>query len=215
MVLSWKIRNARPWMAATALALMLGSTEAGAEPLNLTIGNLLESTGPLSELGPTSEKAMNLSAQVANKAAKDAGVPATVTLVAADSQGDPQAALSAARTLIDKGASCLVGTAKKPVSISILNGITMQRKITLWPTATSTRLRKVNDDHTIFRTVPADDLQAKALSDTNYLGRIHALWTLDGMNVLDKKTVLESLQNENPKVRATAIRLSEPLLKTT
>jgi ABC-type branched-subunit amino acid transport system substrate-binding protein len=163
MVLSWKIRNARPWMAATALALILGSTAAGAEPINLTIGNILESTGPLSELGPTSEKAMNLSVQVANKAAKDAGVQATVTLVAADSQGDPQAALSAARTLIDKGASCLVGPATTPESISILNGITMQRKITLWPTATSTRLRKVNDDHTIYRTVPADDLQAKAL----------------------------------------------------
>ena len=128
MVLSWKIRNARPWMAATALALILGSTAAGAEPINLTIGNILESTGPLSELGPTSEKAMNLSVQVANKAAKDAGVPATVTLVAADSQGDPQAALSAARTLVDKGASCLIGPSTTPESIAILNGLTMQKQ---------------------------------------------------------------------------------------
>src|SRR5262245_32403526 len=158
-----KVRNAWPWMAVTAFALLVGSSEAGAKPLNLTIGNLLESTGPLSEIGPTSEKAMNLSVQVANQAAKDAGVKAKVSLVSADSQGDPQAALSAARTLIDKGASCIVGPGTTPESISVLNGITMQRKITLWPTATSTRLRKVNDDHTIYRTVPADDLQAKAL----------------------------------------------------
>jgi len=163
MRLPWKVRSLWPWMAITALALAVGAPEAGAKPLNLTIGSLLESTGPLSEIGPPSEKAMNLSVQAANKAAKDAGVEATVTLVSADSQGDPLAALSAARTLIDKGASCIVGPGTTPESISILNGITMQRKITLWPTATSTRLRKVNDDHTIYRTVPADDLQAKAL----------------------------------------------------
>ena len=79
-----------------------------------------------------------------------------------------------------------------------------------WWRDTAQRLLVENNNPSV---IP--ELQAKALSDTNYLGRIHALWTLDGMNVLDKKTVLESLQNENPKVRATAIRLSEPLLKTT
>jgi branched-chain amino acid transport system substrate-binding protein len=163
MSLLRKVRTGWPWMAATVFALTIGTTEAGAKPLDLIIGNLLESTGPLSEIGPTSEKAMNLSVQAANQAAKEAGVEATATLVSADSQGDPQAALSAARTLIDKGASCIVGPGTTPESISVLNGITMQRKITLWPTATSTRLRKVNDDHTIYRTVPADDLQAKAL----------------------------------------------------
>jgi ABC-type branched-subunit amino acid transport system substrate-binding protein len=163
MSLTRNVRSVWPWMALTAFALMVCSSEAGAKPLDLTIGNLLESTGPLSEIGPPSEKAMNLSVQAANQAAKDAGVEAKVTLVSADSQGDPQAALSAARTLIDKGASCIIGPGTTPESISVLNGITMQRKITLWPTATSTRLRKVNDDHTIYRTVPADDLQAKAL----------------------------------------------------
>ncbi|MDB6109790.1 MAG: dehydrogenase [Pedosphaera sp.] len=79
-----------------------------------------------------------------------------------------------------------------------------------WWRDTAQRLLVENNNPSV---IP--ELQAKALSDTNYLGRIHALWTLDGMNVLDKKTVLESLQHENPKVRATAIRLSEPLLKTT
>jgi branched-chain amino acid transport system substrate-binding protein len=160
-------------MAATVFALTVGTAQAGAKPLDLIIGNLLESTGPLSEIGPTSEKAMNLSVQAANQAAKEAGVAATATLVSADSQGDPQAALSAARTLIDKGASCIIGPGTTPESISVLNGITMQRKITLWPTATSTRLRKVNDDHTIYRTVPADDLQAKALvlAIANHVGK--------------------------------------------
>jgi branched-chain amino acid transport system substrate-binding protein len=136
---------------------------ANAASLDLTVGALLESTGPLSELGPAAEKAIKLAVDAANKAAKDAGYAATVSVTSADSQGDPQAALSAARTLVDKNAACIVGPATTPESISVLNGITMQRKISLWPTATSTRLRTVKDGGTIFRTVPADDLQAKAL----------------------------------------------------
>ena len=153
------------WAAVSALALAaaVGAIGAHAQASDLTIGALLESTGPLSELGPTAEKAITIAVKVAGQAAKDAGLSSTVTLAAADSQGDPQAALSAARTLVDKGASCIVGPTTTPEAIAVLNGITMQRKITLWPNATSTRLRTVNDDHTIYRTVPADDLQAKAL----------------------------------------------------
>ncbi|MBN8997432.1 MAG: ABC transporter substrate-binding protein [Rhizobiales bacterium] len=150
------------WTAVSILA-VTATGPAAAASLDLTIGALLESTGPLSELGPPHEKATKLAVEAANKAAKDAGFDATVTLTSADSQGDPQAALSAARTLVDKNAACIVGPATTPESISVLNGITLQRKISLWPTATSTRLRTVKDGGTIFRTVPADDLQAKAL----------------------------------------------------
>jgi ABC-type branched-subunit amino acid transport system substrate-binding protein len=150
-------------VAVPVMAFLASGTGAEAASLDLTIGSLLESTGPLSELGPPAEKATKLVVQAANQAAKDAGIAATVNLASADTQGDPQAALSAARTLVDKGASCLIGPSTTPESISVLNGITMQRKITLWPTATSTRLRTVKDGGTIFRTVPADDLQAKAL----------------------------------------------------
>ncbi len=59
-------------------------------------------------------------------------------------------------------------------------------------------------------------LQTKATSDTNFLGRIHALWTLEGMGQLDKKTLVgaASIQCQSPKVRATAIRLSEPFFKS-
>src|SRR5262245_24952822 len=121
------------WAAVSALALVAatGATSAYAQSSDLTIGALLESTGPLSELRPTHGKAINVDAKVAGQAAKDAGLSTTVTLAAADSQGDPQAALSAARTLVDKGASCIVGPTTTPEAIAVLNGITMQRKITL------------------------------------------------------------------------------------
>jgi branched-chain amino acid transport system substrate-binding protein len=159
--------------AASILAIMAAEMAARAESLDLTIGALLESTGPLSELGPPAEKAINLSVQVANQAARDAGAAATVKVVSADTQGDPQAALSAARTLVDQNASCLLGPSTTPESIAILNGITKQLEITLWPTASSTRLRTVDDDGTIYRTVASDDLQSKALvlAIENHVGK--------------------------------------------
>jgi len=134
-----------------------------AEAFDLTIGGLIELTGPLSEIGPPIEKAALLAVKVANQAAADAGVPMTIDFAAADAQGDPQAAVSAARALIDRNASCILGPATTPEAIAVLNGVTMQRRMTLWPQASSTRLRTVEHDGTIFRTIAADDLQSRAL----------------------------------------------------
>src|SRR5262249_5613214 len=50
-----------------------------------------------------------------------------------------------------------------PESIAIANGLTIQKKVTIWPTGTSMRLRTIKDEGTIFRTVPPDSLQALAL----------------------------------------------------
>jgi ABC-type branched-subunit amino acid transport system substrate-binding protein len=144
------------------LSLAIGG-RASAEPLNLTIGALLELTGPLSENGPSQEKAVNLAVQNANRAAAAAGIPITATVVSADVQGDPQAALSAARALVAKGATALIGPSITPESIAIANGLTIQKAITLWPVGTSMRLRTIKDNGTIFRTVPPDSLQAFAL----------------------------------------------------
>jgi branched-chain amino acid transport system substrate-binding protein len=149
--------------AASLIALMMSVGGAASAPAELTIGVLPELTGPLSDGGPAFEQASRLAVATANDAAKAAGLTMTIKIAIADPQGDPQAALSAARTVVDKGASCILGPSTTPESIAILNGLTMQRKITLWPTASSMRLRTVKDDGTIFRTVPADALQTQAL----------------------------------------------------
>src|SRR5262249_21840846 len=137
---------------------------AQAEPIKLVIGKLLEVTGPLSETGPSQDQAIKLAVENANKAAKDAGIDIAASDVGADTQGDPQAALSAARTLADQGAACMIGPSTTPESIAIANGLTIQRKITIWPTGTSMRMRSIDSQGTIFRTVPPDSLQAHALA---------------------------------------------------
>src|SRR5690606_19845576 len=43
-------------------------------------------------------------------------------------------------------------------------------------------------------------------------GRVHALWTLQGLQALEPATVLRAVSDPDPKVRAAALRLSEPLL---
>ena len=63
---------------AAGLCMALGSFASAAEQINLTIGKLLELTAPLSETGPSQDKAIKLAIDYANKAAKQAGVPITV-----------------------------------------------------------------------------------------------------------------------------------------
>lgn len=58
--------------------------------------------------------------------------------------------------------------------------------------------------------VPA--LRQVAASGAQPLGRVHALWTLDGMQALDLATVSAALSAEAPVVRAAALRLSEHFL---
>jgi mono/diheme cytochrome c family protein len=61
--------------------------------------------------------------------------------------------------------------------------------------------------------VPA--LRELAATGPQPLGRLHALWTLEGMESLDEKTLLAALSDSDGKVQAAAIRLSEPFLKAT
>lgn len=45
------------------------------------------------------------------------------------------------------------------------------------------------------------------------LGRLHALWTLEGLGALDKPTLLAALNDPEVQIRKAAIRLGEPFLK--
>ena len=45
------------------------------------------------------------------------------------------------------------------------------------------------------------------------MGRIHALWTLDGLEATDKQVLLKAMEDEDPQVRKAAIWISEPFIK--
>ncbi|HEV3165611.1 MAG TPA: c-type cytochrome [Isosphaeraceae bacterium] len=56
-------------------------------------------------------------------------------------------------------------------------------------------------------------LQEMARTSSSLLGRIHALWTLEGLGALDATLVREELKSADPKMRIQAMRLSESLYK--
>lgn len=59
--------------------------------------------------------------------------------------------------------------------------------------------------------VPA--LRQLALGGQSPLARIHALWTLEGLDAVDQATITSALTDTDAQVRRTAIWLSEPFLR--
>lgn len=55
-------------------------------------------------------------------------------------------------------------------------------------------------------------LEQMVLNEKNPLGRLHALYTLEGMNVLQPPLLMKALQDSSPGVRENAVKLSEPFL---
>lgn len=73
-----------------------------------------------------------------------------------------------------------------------------------WHRLTAQRLlieRKASD--------AASELKRMAREGKNELGRLHALWTLEGLDELDEATVSAALDDSHPRIREHAIRLAE------
>jgi len=57
-------------------------------------------------------------------------------------------------------------------------------------------------------TEAVDALTLLATTSDSPLGRLHALWTLEGLDQLEDETIIAALADENSEVRAAAIRLA-------
>lgn len=77
-----------------------------------------------------------------------------------------------------------------------------------WWRDTAQRLLVVRQDRSV---VPA--LAAMARSSRNYLARMHALWTLEGLDAADAGLLRQAMKDGHPRVRAAAIQISESLFK--
>ncbi|MBX7208610.1 MAG: HEAT repeat domain-containing protein [Verrucomicrobiaceae bacterium] len=78
-----------------------------------------------------------------------------------------------------------------------------------WWRATSQRLLVERNDRSV---IPA--LRTLATNGASPLGRLHALWTLEGTRLLDVSTVTAALKDKEATVRAAAVRLCEVFFKT-
>ncbi|MEO8481571.1 MAG: c-type cytochrome [Acidobacteriota bacterium] len=78
-----------------------------------------------------------------------------------------------------------------------------------WWRDTAQKLLVLRQDKTV---VPA--LKTMVRSSTNQLGRIHAVWTLEGLQALDPILNRELLHDADPQMRIQAIRASETAYKS-
>jgi mono/diheme cytochrome c family protein len=90
-----------------------------------------------------------------------------------------------------------------------------------WWRSTAQKLILIRNDKSVIR-----DLRKMALNDYSWLeriflfdykssaeSRVHALWTLNGLDALEKDVLFEALRDHDPQVRKTAVWLSENYLK--
>src|SRR4029079_10094682 len=59
--------------------------------------------------------------------------------------------------------------------------------------------------------VPA--LKEMARSHADPIARLHALWTLDGLESADAAFLMEKLHDRDARVRSAAVRICEPYMK--
>jgi ABC-type branched-subunit amino acid transport system substrate-binding protein len=144
-----------------------GGGGGGEAQLDLVIGDSLPLTGDLSDFGPPGQKASELAIAELNKAIQQAGVEHTVKVVHEDNETNPQAAVSAARKLVDSdGATCITGawasadTIPTSQSVAIPDGILL-----ISPASTSDEITGLDDDGLVNRTSPPDSFQGPTLAD--------------------------------------------------
>jgi mono/diheme cytochrome c family protein/glucose/arabinose dehydrogenase len=79
-----------------------------------------------------------------------------------------------------------------------------------WWRDTAQRLLIERNDESV---VPELRKIASSSEPEGSLGRLHALWTLEGMNAVDAPTIIAALKDPRPKIQAHALRVAESILK--
>ena len=139
----------------------------GEAQLDLVIGDSVPLTGDLSDFGPPGQKASDLAVAQINDAIRQAGVQHTVNIVHEDNETNPQAAVQAARKMVDAdGATCITGawasadTIPTAQSVSIPDGI-----LQISPASTADEISDLDDDGLMNRTAPPDRFQGPTLAN--------------------------------------------------
>jgi branched-chain amino acid transport system substrate-binding protein len=154
-------------VAGTSLALASCGGGGGGPTGTLTVGDLVPLTGSLSDFGPPGEKAAELAAYEINKAAKSSGSKITdVKLISEDSQTDPTASVSAARKMVDEGASCIAGEWASADTIPVARSVAIPDGVLeISPASTSDEITGLDDNGLINRTAPPDSFQGPTLAN--------------------------------------------------
>jgi ABC-type branched-subunit amino acid transport system substrate-binding protein len=167
------------WLAVAVAGLALGLAACGGDDddgdggpgetqLDLTIGDSLPLSGDLADFGPPGEKAADIAVDQINEAISEAGVDHTVEIVHEDNETNPQAAVQAARKLVESdGASCIAGAWASADSIPTFESVSSREGVLqISPASTSDEITTLDDpDGLMNRTSPPDSFQGPTLAE--------------------------------------------------
>jgi ABC-type branched-subunit amino acid transport system substrate-binding protein len=166
------------WLAIAVAGLAFGLAACGGDDdddggpgetsLDLTVGDSVPLSGDLADFGPPGDKAAQLAVDEINKAIEEAGVDHTVNLVTEDNETNPQAAVQAARKMIESDdASCIAGAWASADSIPTFESVTSREGVLqISPASTSDEITGLDDpDGLMNRTSPPDSFQGPTLAD--------------------------------------------------
>lgn len=133
-------------------------------PGALDIGTLLPLTGDLAFLGAAATAGVELAVEDLNAAGGVLGEP--VTLHHADSaDGDDGAAADEVARVLGAGVDVIVGPMAAGVTARVLDQVVQGGAVLVSPGATSSGLDDLDGADRLFRTVPTDSLQGRALAE--------------------------------------------------
>lgn len=165
--------------AITGLALAGTTHTAVAQEGHLKLGALMPMTGDLQAYGETSFNGVKLAVMQINE---DGGVfGQDVTVELGDTQTTPQAGIDAAKQLISvDGVHAIIGALSSGVTIPVSQSVTSpERVLQVSSASTSPVITGLDDDDYMFRTVPSDAFQGKALAEVveqDGLGNVGTLY---------------------------------------
>lgn len=154
-------------LAAAASLAIGGCAEEGPADTakRLRIGALMPLTGDLQAYGETSHNGIKLAVLDINR---NGGVfGENVAIKVGDTQTNPQAGIDAAKKLVSvEGVQAIVGALSSGVTIPVSQSVTSQEKVPqISGASTSPVITGLDDGDYMFRTVPSDAFQGKALAE--------------------------------------------------
>ncbi len=155
--------QAKRLAAAIALA---GTAFTAPAMADVTVGLLGGLTGPIAGMAPAMVDAMKLAINQANEQGGVAG--GKINAVVGDSACNPQNATDAATKAVNvSGAIGIVGPACSGAVLAAANSVTVPAGVlTITSSGTSPKITDLADKDLVFRTVPSDDYQGRALART-------------------------------------------------
>ncbi len=164
MAIASRYRGA-PGRRALAIAAAAGLAVGSAHAQDaLEVGALMPMTGDLQAYGKTSFSGVELAAEEINAAGGVRGQELAIQV--GDTQTRPQAGTDAAQKLISiDGVEGIVGALSSGVTIPVAQSVTSEEGVPqISPASTSPVITDLDDNDFMFRTVPSDAFQGRALA---------------------------------------------------